>query len=121
MSDIKASQRPWNDAGTEQDDTASKTKPLLKAVVLDFAAVSHIDTTGVQSLIDTRSEVERWADHEVEVRALPLRPPIAPRLTHLPSSSTLRASTRPGSAARSSRAASAPARRTRTCRTRSRR
>ena len=31
---------------------------------------SHIDTTGVQSLIDTRTEVERWADQPVEVRYL---------------------------------------------------
>lgn len=29
---------------------------------------AHIDTTGVQTLIDTRSELERWADGPVEVR-----------------------------------------------------
>ena len=37
-----------------------------------------MDTTGVQALIDTRTEVERWADRPVEVRALPVpgsRPP----------------------------------------------
>lgn len=28
---------------------------------------SHIDTTGVQALIDTRNEIERWADRPVEV------------------------------------------------------
>lgn len=28
---------------------------------------SHIDTTGVQALVDTRNEVERWADRSVEV------------------------------------------------------
>lgn len=28
---------------------------------------SHIDTTAVQALIDTRNEVQRWADHPVEV------------------------------------------------------
>jgi hypothetical protein len=27
----------------------------------------NIDSTGVQSLIDTRVEVERWANHAVEV------------------------------------------------------
>ena len=27
-----------------------------------------MDTTGVQALIDTRTEVERWADRPVEVR-----------------------------------------------------
>lgn len=27
---------------------------------------SHVDVTAVQALIDTRNEVERWADHPVE-------------------------------------------------------
>ena len=34
---------------------------------------SHIDTTGVQALIDTRTEVERWADRPIEVRSSPRR------------------------------------------------
>jgi hypothetical protein len=71
MSDVKASDRPWNDPGPKKtadgDLTASKDKPLLHAIVLDFSSVSHLDTTGAQSLMDTRSEVERWADREVEV------------------------------------------------------
>lgn len=29
---------------------------------------SHIDTTAIQSLIDARSEIERWTDYPVEVR-----------------------------------------------------
>jgi hypothetical protein len=72
MSDVKASDRPWNDPGPKKtangDLTASKDKPLLHAIVFDFSSVSHLDTTGAQSLMDTRSEVERWADGEVEVR-----------------------------------------------------
>ena len=35
---------------------------------------SHLDTTGVQALIDTRTEVERWADRPVEVCILAPRP-----------------------------------------------
>jgi len=31
---------------------------------------SHIDTTAVQALIDTRNEVEKWADHPVEVHVV---------------------------------------------------
>jgi solute carrier family 26 (sodium-independent sulfate anion transporter), member 11 len=27
---------------------------------------SHVDTTSIQALVDTRSEIERWADHPVE-------------------------------------------------------
>ncbi|EPQ58453.1 sulfate permease [Gloeophyllum trabeum ATCC 11539] len=69
MSSIKASDRPWNDPGPANggaDDSQDDKKPVVRAVVLDFSAVSHIDTTGVQSLLDTRVEVERWADGPVE-------------------------------------------------------
>lgn len=69
MSKVKLSDRPWNDPGPRpgQDEGAeNKKKPLLRAVVFDFSSVSQIDTTGVQSLIDTRSEVERWTDQPVE-------------------------------------------------------
>ncbi|CAL1704078.1 unnamed protein product [Somion occarium] len=69
MSTVKLSDRPWNDPGPRpgHDENAENLKkPLLKAIVLDFAAVSQIDTTGVQTLIDTRNEVERWTDAPVE-------------------------------------------------------
>ncbi|KAI1790789.1 sulfate permease [Ganoderma leucocontextum] len=69
MSQIRLSDRPWNDPGPKpgQDENAENlAKPLLHAIVLDFSGVSHIDTTGVQSLIDTRNEVERWANKKIE-------------------------------------------------------
>lgn len=83
---VSASQRPWNDPGPRkgavvEDDSH---KPLLRAVVLDFSGVyvsayeiphlyaddlfsANIDSTGVQALIDTKSELERWVDGPVEV------------------------------------------------------
>lgn len=70
MSDIKVSDRPWNDPGTRngaEEQIENMKKPILRAIVLDFSSVSQIDTTAVQALIDTRNEVERWADHPVEV------------------------------------------------------
>lgn len=71
---VKLSDRPWNDPGParghEHDaDEEMAKRPLLHAIVLDFSGVSNIDTTGVQALIDTRNEVERWADTAVEVSA----------------------------------------------------
>ncbi|KZT52049.1 putative sulfate permease [Calocera cornea HHB12733] len=68
MSDVKASDRPWNDPGPRpgQPDPADASKPILHAVVLDFSAVSQIDTTAVQNLVDLRSELEHWADAQVE-------------------------------------------------------
>lgn len=63
--------RPWNDPGPRRGAAvdpaaADKSKPLLHALVLDFSAVGNIDTTGVQNLIDTRKELEKWADQPVE-------------------------------------------------------
>ncbi|KAG9086861.1 hypothetical protein FRC07_012970, partial [Ceratobasidium sp. 392] len=71
MTNVPLSERPWNDPGPRRgahvDAAAADTsKPILRAVVLDFSAVAHIDTTGVQNLMDTRKELERWADRPVE-------------------------------------------------------
>ncbi|KAI0721519.1 sulfate permease [Cerioporus squamosus] len=66
MTGIKAGDRPWNDPGKNSGVEDDMAKPHLHAVVLDFSAVSHIDTTGLQALIDTRTEVERWADRPIE-------------------------------------------------------
>ncbi|KAI0807264.1 sulfate permease [Fomes fomentarius] len=66
MTGVKAGDRPWNDSGKQSELEGDATKPTLHAVVLDLSAVSHLDTTGVQALIDTRTEVERWADRPVE-------------------------------------------------------
>jgi len=63
MSNVKPSDRLWNDPGAPED---KGNRPDLRAIVLDFSTVSHLDTTAVQALIDTRDEVERWADHPVE-------------------------------------------------------
>ncbi|CAE6423980.1 unnamed protein product [Rhizoctonia solani] len=69
MTNVPLSQRPWNDPGprrgAEIDATSDASRPVLRAVVLDFSAVAHIDTTGVQNLMDTRKELERWADRPV--------------------------------------------------------
>lgn len=36
-------------------------KPLLRAIVLDFSSVPQLDTTSVQSLVDLRRSLERYA------------------------------------------------------------
>ncbi|KAI5823724.1 sulfate permease [Schizophyllum commune Tattone D] len=68
---ISLADRPWNDPGTrggtaEEEQKRNEALPVLRAVVLDFSSISHIDTTAVQSLIDTRSEIERWTNAPVE-------------------------------------------------------
>ncbi|KZS89863.1 high affinity sulfate permease [Sistotremastrum niveocremeum HHB9708] len=70
MSNVPLSQRAWNDPGprrgAEVDTSIDLTQPIIKAIVLDFSVVTHIDTTAVQSLVDTRVEIEKWADGPVE-------------------------------------------------------
>jgi sodium-independent sulfate anion transporter 11 len=67
----KLGDRPWNDPGPRHapDEASIKTaleRPILHAIIFDFTSVSNLDTTAVQTLIDTRNEVERWADGPIE-------------------------------------------------------
>ncbi|KAK0210542.1 sulfate transporter family-domain-containing protein [Desarmillaria ectypa] len=70
MSVVRLKDRAWNDPGPRRganaEYEANTNLPLLRAIVLDFSGISQIDTTAVQSLVDTRNEIERWADHSVE-------------------------------------------------------
>ncbi|KAF8448683.1 sulfate permease [Boletus edulis BED1] len=68
---IKVQDRPWNDpgptaGGAQAAQVANLAKPKLRAIIFDFSAVSHLDTTAAQALIDTRNQVERWVDAPVE-------------------------------------------------------
>ena len=68
----KLGDRPWNEGFVPRSMDAilhqneNDPRPLLKAVIYDFSAVSAIDTTSIQSLIDTRGQLDRYADREVE-------------------------------------------------------
>lgn len=62
----KLGDRPWNDPGPrrgQQVDT-NDHRPVLRAIVLDFSAVNHIDVTSVQGLIDVRNQLDRYAHPE---------------------------------------------------------
>jgi sodium-independent sulfate anion transporter 11 len=43
-----------------------RSKSVLKAIVLDLASVNHMDASGLQSLVDVRVDVERWAGGPVQ-------------------------------------------------------
>ncbi|KAG8894847.1 hypothetical protein FRB99_000951 [Tulasnella sp. 403] len=67
-SGVSLSDRMWCDPGPRNgtlEREQDKSKWLLASVVLDFSAVSHIDTTAVHALVDLREEAERWADRQV--------------------------------------------------------
>jgi len=56
--------RPWNHPGPRHIDpatVAADPRPVLKAIILDFSAVSQIDVTAVQNLQDVRDQLDRHA------------------------------------------------------------
>lgn len=65
--------RPWNDphlSGFSSkknplNEEAEDLRPTLKAVILDFSAVNHVDLTSVQLLVDARNLLERHAKPDV--------------------------------------------------------
>lgn len=71
----KLGDRPWNRPGpiwwlpknrkAALEEVAEDTRPRIRSIVLDFSAVSNLDTTGVQNLVDARKEIEFYADGEV--------------------------------------------------------
>jgi sodium-independent sulfate anion transporter 11 len=57
--------RPWNDPGPKKGEKENLDLPTLKAVILDFSSVNHIDVTSTQMLIDIRNQLDRYAAPDV--------------------------------------------------------
>lgn len=79
MSNVSLADRPWNDNGPRrsgvEDQAINERKPILHAIVMDFSAVTQIDTTSIQVLMDARIEIEKWADHPIEFHFAPIFSP----------------------------------------------
>jgi len=77
----KLGDRPWNEGYVPRSMTKilhlneHDTRPILRAVVYDFGAVSNIDSTGIQSLVDTRQQLDRYSDRQVEYHFASIRSP----------------------------------------------
>ncbi|KAH8891435.1 sulfate permease [Thozetella sp. PMI_491] len=68
----KPTDRLWNQIPTKTDsfsdpESNADGRPLLGRVVLDMTAVSHIDTTGIQALLDLKGELRDYAGHSAMV------------------------------------------------------
>ncbi|KAL2270886.1 hypothetical protein VTJ83DRAFT_257 [Remersonia thermophila] len=42
-------------------NASESEKPTLKAIILDFSSVNHVDITSIQQLIDVRNQLDRYA------------------------------------------------------------
>ncbi|CAI4213741.1 unnamed protein product [Parascedosporium putredinis] len=67
--------RPWNDPGPSRTKRKAQRNggdtfdeedgmPTLKAIILDFSSVNHVDITSVQRLIDVRNQLDRYTAPE---------------------------------------------------------
>ncbi|KAK0734864.1 sulfate transporter family-domain-containing protein [Lasiosphaeria miniovina] len=71
--------RPWNDPGPSRRKLKAAAAagleagmadvdtslPTLKAIILDFSSVNHVDITSVQQMIDVRNQLDRYASPNV--------------------------------------------------------
>ncbi|OAA71080.1 sulfate permease II [Akanthomyces lecanii RCEF 1005] len=59
----KIGDRAWNDPTPRnvEKEPVDDTRPILKAIVLDFSTVNNIDVTAAQALIDVRNQLDRYA------------------------------------------------------------
>ncbi|CAG8544958.1 10080_t:CDS:2 [Cetraspora pellucida] len=64
----KIGDRPWNDAGDDYENKVLENSklPKLRAIVFDFSAVSTIDSTGVQALVDIKKNLNRYTGDHIE-------------------------------------------------------
>ncbi|KAI9031586.1 sulfate transporter family-domain-containing protein [Phycomyces nitens] len=71
--------RAWNDSETSDRNTSFQ--PRLHALILDFGSVNHLDSSGLQALVDIQTTLNRYSGHTVEFHFI--------RLTHMPIRRTL--------------------------------
>jgi len=58
--------QPWNESDEMIDPAKSAMLPQLRAVIYDFSAVSIIDSSGFQALLDIKRAINKHAAYDVE-------------------------------------------------------
>ncbi|EZF70630.1 hypothetical protein H105_07083 [Trichophyton soudanense CBS 452.61] len=63
----KLGDRPWNDPGPRRSEAVNvhDARPILRAIILDFSSVNHVDVSSIQGLIDVRNQLDRYAAPEI--------------------------------------------------------
>ncbi|KAH7138522.1 sulfate permease-like protein [Dendryphion nanum] len=63
----KLGDRPWNDPGPRRGKPVNleDNRPVLRAIILDFGSVNHVDVTSIQGLVDVRHQLDRYAAPEL--------------------------------------------------------
>lgn len=68
--------RAWNDDADPIKDATRAQLPLLHALIIDFTRVNQLDSSGLQSILDVQSALNRYSGHHVEVHFVNIADPI---------------------------------------------
>lgn len=63
---LSKGERQWNDNATPATIAARANLPLLHALIIDFASVNRLDSSGLQAIIDAQNALNRYSGHHVE-------------------------------------------------------
>jgi sodium-independent sulfate anion transporter 11 len=63
---VSKGDRAWNDDVDPVRDAARASLPRLHAVIIDFASVNRLDSSGLQAIIDAQNALNRYAGQHVE-------------------------------------------------------
>lgn len=58
--------RQWNDDATPAVIAARHNLPRLHALILDFASVNRLDSSGLQAIVDAQNALNKYSGHHVE-------------------------------------------------------
>lgn len=63
---VSKGDRPWNDDSTPATLAARFNLPRLHALILDFASVNRLDSSGLQAIVDAQNTLNRYSGQHVE-------------------------------------------------------
>ncbi|CEP15938.1 hypothetical protein [Parasitella parasitica] len=63
---ISKGDRAWNDDANPIRDAERASLPRLHALVIDFASVNRLDSSGLQAIVDAQTALNRYAGQHVE-------------------------------------------------------
>jgi high affinity sulfate transporter 1 len=63
---VSKGDRAWNDDADPVRDAARASLPRLHAVIIDFASVNRLDSSGLQAIVDAQNALNRYAGQHVE-------------------------------------------------------
>ncbi|KAL9549035.1 hypothetical protein MBANPS3_005399 [Mucor bainieri] len=63
---ISKGDRAWNDDANPIRDAERASLPRLHALIIDFASVNRLDSSGLQAIVDAQNALNRYAGQHVE-------------------------------------------------------